>query len=256
MDPITITLGAVLLIFGLAIPCFSLIKLSIVDGLLDFSVAAGLFFAMLVVIAAVAAAGGAVAAFATIAVMVLLSLLVPLGLTLEDKSLGRKMNRQDFEKFQKALQFDPRNAAAHAGLGLKYLEYKLYEPAAIHLRQAVTLSPDSPNSHVWRHRLEEAEARQTGQVPVDTIICSRCELEMPSNTRNCPRCGELQRMGFGEWLIQPANFKAVVRDTVQVFCVVIALLAVFSALPWEWKGVVLMATAIVLGRYLLRGIEG
>ena len=171
-----------------------------------------------------------------------------------DKRILDRMRNEDIAKYQRAIQFDPKNAAAHSFLADAYAQSGLYDEAIEEYQKAIELDPH--HAHAERWKLQKAIDAKQGKTRLRIIVCDECQGETPHGNKVCAHCGATLRMGFFEWLAQPETLKTVTKQTVVVLLVLTILYTAFSALPLEWKGCVICASAIVGGYYLLKGIGG
>lgn len=72
----------------------------------------------------------------------------------------------------------------------------------------------------------------------------------------CPHCGETLYMSPVEFLSQPEVARSWARETLIATVVLFCIGVIFLNLPLEWKGTILMSTAIVGGWYFLKSFDG
>jgi len=247
-DAATLGLLSALFFIGTGACAVWIVKLALVDGLLDF--AEGVF-----VLLAFLLAGGMILSSGNVWLIGLWSVaagvasfVVPLlGGRMGKKTLKR-LHDDDLAKYQRAIAFDPRNYSAHRNLADAYAKSGLYDEAIAEYKEAIKLNP--PDMKPLQRRLNETLDLQAGRVS-QKVICHECEAEVPPG-KVCSQCGARMNMSFAEWISQPETMRDILRGSVVPMLVGVALLAVFSALPLEVKAVVLMASLLVGGFYFLR----
>ncbi len=179
------------------------------------------------------------------------------------KSENRRLISEEETRCLVVIERDPTNAGAHAQLADLAYERQDLELAIHEWRTAVRLLPEGPFTTSWKRKLKRALETQAqiarGERPlgVDELrVCPRCEADLPKNARNCPRCGEVLYMNPVEFMRQPEVARAWAKETAGFTIVLLLVGIVFMNVSIEWKGTLLMSTAIVGGYYLLKGIEG
>jgi len=256
MDPITGAILFLLVIVGIAMPVMAIGRAWIVDGTMDAASAIGSLTAIFVLIGFIWRSQGSFWMFVGIAALVGGCIGLPLLAVQSEKNLGRRMQNEDTEKYQRAIEFDPSNVSAHRFLGDAYMKDGRYEEAIIEFQTAIRLNPKGED--VSRRKLRDAyEAQEMRTVPLKKrqegiIVCDACKAESPAGSKYCLGCGEVLNMGFLEWFFQPENFKSVARATVIFMLALVAVLAVAAQLSIEVKGCIIMATTIVGTVYWLR----
>jgi len=244
----------VLMALALAVPVLVTLRAWLVDDTLSGGAALAILGALFVALAAVWQSQGTVWVFLWIAGIVAACAAVPLLSGGMNKRALREMASESIARYQSALARDPRNAGAHAYLADAYMECGRVEDAITAYRQAITLDPD--HSRAEQSKLRRALEGQQGRQRPTIRVCEDCRGETPAGEKTCLHCGAALEMGFFAWLAQPESLRAITRQTVMVMLVVTVLYTVFSALPLEVKGCVLIATICVGAFYFLRSIQG
>ena len=158
---------------------------------------------------------------------------------------------------------DPTNAGAHAQLADLAYDRQDLELAIHEWRTAIRLLPEGPFTTSWKRKLKRAlemQAQQArGERPLEMHelrVCPKCEADLAKNARVCPRCGEVLYMNPVEFFKQPEVAREWARETAAFTVVLLCVGIIFMNVSIEWKGTLLMSTAIVGGYYFLKGIEG
>jgi hypothetical protein len=243
-----------LLGFGLAVPVLLILNAWIVEETLSPAMAFGALAALLVAFYAIWSSQGTVWVFLWIAVMVAACAALPLVTRKANRRALRQMAYSRISGYLSAIARDPKIAAAYAYLGDAYMECGRLEEAIRAYEKAIELDPI--HSHRERAKLREAQEAKQGRTRSSILVCDVCRGEFPVGPKACVHCGARVRMSFFEWLAQPESIKAVTRQTVVVMLVLMILYAVFSTLPLEVKGCVIIASLFVGAFCFLRGIGG
>lgn len=168
----------------------------------------------------------------------------------------QQMRQADIARYEQALQHDPNNASFHALLAEQYLANRQVEQAIHEWRTAIGLSPENIQAQQWKSKLRRALETQAGHDSYNFTVCYQCQADMPTNAKQCARCGAILKMSFGEYATRPENLKAVARPTLVATAIALVLLTIFSSLSLEWKVCIVCSSSIVGAYYLLRSIGG
>jgi uncharacterized paraquat-inducible protein A len=179
------------------------------------------------------------------------------------RNLAHQLDEEERAKWLKTSQRDPTNAGAHARLAeWDFVDGNL-DDAIHHWRTAIGLLPQGPFTTEWKRKLKSALELQAMRERGEKIAgfhevraCDKCEATMPANSKTCPRCGAVVRMDVMEFFTQPEVARSLAKETATVVLILFVLGTVFSSLPLEWKGCVLVSTAIVGAWYFLRAMDG
>lgn len=244
----------VLVIVGLTVPFLMILNAWIVEESLNTGLALAAMGALLIFPFLIWQTQGTVWMFLCVAVVVAGCAALPRLTARADKRMLNCLREEDIAKYRRVIEFDPKNAAAHAFLADAYAQSGLYDEAIEEYQKAIELDPH--HTHAERWKLQKAIDAKQGKTRPRIIVCDECQGETPHGNKVCAHCGATLRMSFLEWLAQPETLKSVAKQTVVVLLVLTILYTAFSALPLEWKGCVISASAIVGGYYLLKGIGG
>jgi len=245
-----------LLMAGVAIPLFAILKAWVVDQTMGAGAALSSLLALFVLAGFTWSHQGTGWMFAGLGAMVVGCAALPVLATQTNRHTVNRLRDEDILKFQRAISHDPNNAGARALLAGKYMEIGRYHDAAYQFGKAAELLPNSSQASQWRRRHQDALDKEAGHDKYQFSVCTSCRADLPAGSKVCAHCGAVQHMGFVEWSLRPENLSVIIRDTVVVMVVLICLLAVFSALPLEVKGCVLCSSAVVGAYYLLKGVGG
>ena len=112
-----------------------------------------------------------------------------------DRRLHQHFDEEDIKKYLAALEFDPKNVAAHSLLADTYRRQGRLEEALAEYREAVRLSPDLQHERYWIDRLmimiERKEQGQSlhYQEAVQETPCPACGALVPPEVDRCQECG-------------------------------------------------------------------
>lgn len=271
--PTAFALATLFLVVGCATAVcgMALVKAWLIDQTLDIGFALAMMLVVCMATGAVMKTQNTTLLVAwSFALVVGCALLQPLGERANRRALKR-MNNEDIDKYKRALEFDPNNASAHRFLGDIYFKEERYDEAIAAYKAAIKLDPHDVSAlrrklnYVLDVRQQAQPAStasagtpitQTATIQGDVTMCPACRMDTPSAGKTCVHCGEQINMNFIEWLMQPENFRDVMRQSTLAMLVAVVLLTVFTALPILVKVCVLCATAMVGAYYFLRNIGG
>jgi len=256
--------------FATAVAGAVLLKLWLIDQTLDVGFAIALLFVVFL------ATGGVMMTKQPILligwsffVVIGCMLLEPLGEKANKRGLAR-LAEEDIEKYKRTLEFDPNNSAAHRLLAEIYYKQDRYDEAIDEYKAAIKLNPHDVQAlrRKLNYVLELREEKRGAKAPVPTApptngtqafprnvaitMCPACRRDTPSEGKTCVHCGAHINLNFGEWLLRPENHRDIIRQTAIAMLVAMILLTVFTALPLEVKGVVIIASLIVAAFYFLK----
>lgn len=199
----------------------------------------------------------------------LLCLVFALGLALRVASLYansqgiRDERRGEYERHRRVVEHDPTNSGSYARLAEMLLEDGQVDDAVSAWRRAVFLMPQGPFTTKWKRDLKRAlEIQATyarGEKPLgqrDVRICPKCEAIVPNAITTCPNCGETLYLSFANTIAQTDVARSWLIETLVASAVLWTAGIVFSALPLEWKGTIIIATALAAGFFAIRALGG
>ncbi len=171
--------------------------------------------------------------------------------------------RMEYEHYTAVVQRDPNNAGSYARLAEMLYEDKRVDEAISAWRRAIYLLPQGPFTTKWKRDLKRAlEIQATlarGEKPLeqsDVRICPRCEAIVPNAITICPNCGETLHMSFANTLAQTDVAKSWLKETLAVCAILFIAAIIFSALPMEVKGTLIISATLVVGYLIIRAIGG
>lgn len=185
---------------------------------------------------------------------------------LSNAAEAKRLRQEDWDNWHAALQRDPRNASARAFIAERCVEEGDLNRGIHEFRTAINIMPQGPHSARWKRKLKAAlelheqmeRYRGSGERPPtfqDYRVCPDCDAMILLKEKTCPGCGARLRVGLFEWSLDRGNQADVLRTTIPLVLTLWVAAVVFSALPLEWKGVVIIASVVVGGFYFLRSFD-
>ncbi len=173
----------------------------------------------------------------------------------------RDERRGEYERHQAVVRQDPTNAGSYAHLAEMLFQDNHVDDAVMAWRRAINLMPQGPFTVKWKRDLKRAlEVQATlarGEKVLcqkDIRICPKCEAQVPNAITTCPVCGEILYLSFANTVAQTDVAKSLVKETLVVSEGLLVLSVVFSALPTEWKGALVISAVIVVGFLYIRSL--
>lgn len=116
--------------------------------------------------------------------IVFVDVAIYMGQRLEDRARARRMAGEDIARYREAIEFDDKNAAAHAYLARVYRKQGRLAEAVTEFERAIELDAN------------DAEARRDLKALVAEIqaveappVCPRCQSPLDESGKTCPECG-------------------------------------------------------------------
>ncbi len=179
------------------------------------------------------------------------------------KSENKRLLSEEETRCLIVIERDPTNAGAQAQLADLAYDRQDLELAIHEWRTAVRLLPQGPFTTSWKRKLKRAlemqEQQARGERPLqmhEMRVCPQCQAEVSTRAKTCLRCGEVLYMNPIEFFKQPEIAREWAKETAAFTIILLCAGIIFMNVSLEWKGVLLMSTAIVGGYYLLKGIGG
>ncbi|HEY3375936.1 MAG TPA: tetratricopeptide repeat protein [Armatimonadota bacterium] len=238
----------------IAIPIMKVVHLWLIEKVWEGGTTIAVLVGMIALLTLIMHVFGNGGAFGYIFLLIIATVLSPIIEDRSERKRLREMRNEDMARYERALTFDPNNAAAHGLLADAYVERGRLEEATTEYERAIALDPE--RSAGERYKLRKIQAQLAGAVRKPIRVCEQCSFETPADEAVCRRCGARLYLGFFAWIIQPENLKSVLKQSGIIMLVFLVLGITFSTLPLEIKGCVLMGTLIVGGYYGLRALGG
>ena len=175
----------------------------------------------------------------------------------------REQREGEYARHYRVIEFDKSNAGSHAHLAEMLFADGQVSDAIGMWRAAIRALPHGHATEKWKRDLKRALEVQSyidrGQRPPgfhDLRACHKCELLIPATAKICPHCGATISMSVTEFFGQKEVQRDWMRETLVIAVVLYVAALLFSTLPAEIKGVLLVSTALVGGWLLVRAIGG
>lgn len=242
--------GAIaMLVIGmlLSIPISMIIKAWLVDGTLEFGYAALGIISLMVLFGLTWTSQGTPAMLFFLMLLLGASFGLPIMGSRLHKTAQKQLDDGDIQKFRSAIERDPKNASAYAFLGDALLKRGSVVAAQAQYERAVELAPQA---EAWQRKLRdvrmqaERQALGTSAPPTRILVCENCRADNDAALSHCARCNALLPGSAREFIQNRAQQKEILRVSSSAGLMAAGCVAVFSHLPLEWKGCVLMASAI------------
>lgn len=173
---------------------------------------------------------------------------------MDKASLGR-MRHDDMTKYRRAIEQDPRNAAAHEYLADALLENRRYDEAIAEYEIVISLSSNGAATHErWKlkraHAAKERRARELSQV------CAKCDTTCSIEHDVCVYCGSPLKKTLRTRLTYSSQRYSATQYLLAFAVVLPVFFIIFAPLPVLAKIWMLFLGAIVGGYFLLKKVGG
>ena len=101
-----------------------------------------------------------------------------------DRRLTKGMDDEEIGRYERALEIDPDNTAAHALLADAYRHRGELKRAIEEYEAALRLEPSLKQESYWLERLKVEVERQASK----ELLCPRCRTPRPEGAGTCPEC--------------------------------------------------------------------
>ncbi len=160
----------------------------------------------------------------------------------------------DMEKYRRAIEQDPANAAAHEYLADALQDMHRYDEAIAEYETVISLGKHARVHDQWKLRRARAAKERQRRCPKEA--CSKCDALSPSGTEFCPLCGARMRFSVRGYLTRVTSRERegagyvpqLLRNIAMVLPVVFVLLCPMPSMLKIW---LLFLAAIVGGYFLL-----
>ena len=122
--------------------------------------------------------------FPALTLMLFVGVLAYMLTLIDNRIRARRMIREDLARYREAIEFDDKNAAAHAFLGKLYRKQRRRREALAEYERAVELDPNDTESRSIVRALAEEVLGEP-----DLPRCPRCEAPLDPAAKTCLECG-------------------------------------------------------------------
>lgn len=182
------------------------------------------------------------------------------GYSLRDGS--KKLRSDDLEAARRRVERDPSQSGAHADLAAYLAQDGDLEGAIAHFRAAIGAAPHGPFTQKWKHSLREALDAQQRLARGERVpgfnewrVCPGCQKRVPVNEKSCPNCGTVLHMSALEWALRSDVQRDIWKQSLPLALLSWVAFLVFTTLPLQWKGALIMVSAIAGGWLILRSFD-
>ncbi len=176
-----------------------------------------------------------------------------------DGAAASHLRGDDMEKYRRAIEQDPTNAAAHEFLADALMELRRYDEAIAEYEIVVAQAKHTKTHEQWK--LRRAIAAKEHQKCRSMVACTQCDALSPAGTATCPLCGKPLRFNLLAHLTRSPSaphegaspVPLLLRNIAIVLPVVFIIL---SPLPLPAKFWLLFLGAIVGGYFFLKRAGG
>jgi len=177
---------------------------------------------------------------------------------LDSATIGR-MRGEDMQKYRRAIEQDPTNAAAHEYLADALMEIRRYDEAIAEYEIMLSLTPRPTVQEKWK--LRQALSRKERRRPRADVICRQCDAANAPANAECLNCGAPLRKNYARALLlnllSSAQNSGNASQLLRNIAIVLPLLfVVFAPLPVLAKIWILFAAAITGVYIVLKRVGG
>ncbi|RYG72493.1 hypothetical protein EON80_04085 [bacterium] len=169
---------------------------------------------------------------------------------------------EEIERTRKVIERDPSNSGTRAKLAAFLIEDGDLDAGIHEYRTAIGTSPQGPFTTEWKRKLRDALELQAilarGEKPLgfhEWRACGQCNATVPIREKTCPKCGLTLNKGLVEWGMDPNTQREIWREAIPISIVLLVVIAIFSALPTEVKGILIISSLLVGGWLFLRSFD-
>ncbi len=179
-----------------------------------------------------------------------------------DKSETKRFYSEEFERIRGIVESDPTNSGTRAQYAALLIERGDIEGGIHEYRTAIGNSPNAPFAEAWKRKLKEALANQEILARGERVpgfnewrTCRKCQARLTLDDKVCPKCGAVIQMGTGEWLQSEGVLSDLWRQSWPIALALWIAAIIFSALPLEWQGVLIISSLFVGFWLFLRSFD-
>jgi len=165
------------------------------------------------------------------------------------------------ESFRERIALDPNNVGAHELLGDALWRAGRFEEARGAYENALAVSTDVTPTEQSKYRLRLLETdrlEREGVLPklARDVICPQCGALNPPDVRQCQFCHYALPVASLKEALRLPDVRRSARETLSIALVLALCLHIFTMLPIEIKGCIIMSATVVCSWRFLQAIEG
>jgi RNA polymerase subunit RPABC4/transcription elongation factor Spt4 len=179
-----------------------------------------------------------------------------------DKADSANWRDEEIERTRRVLERDPTNSGTRAKMAGFLIEDGDLEAGIHEYRTAISSSPHGPFTTEWKRKLRDALDVQEKLARGERIpgfnewrVCEKCQATLSVKEKTCTRCGATISRGFMEWTLDKQTQREIWGEALPFAVVLIVAFCIFSTLPFEWKGTIIISTTMVMGYLFLRSFD-
>ncbi len=169
-----------------------------------------------------------------------------LGVSRAEVRLLRKTVEKEEKNYRKAIEKDPRNAAAWSALGDIYWEQRRYQDAIRCYEEVLKITPTDAAE---RAKLRRAQ-RLLEEIQRTERICPECKAAVSRWAVPCPQCGSELAGPVWLWLVAAVREPKALGRFVASFLISFLILSVYffllSVLPPLWRSFLILSTMLAV----------
>ncbi len=177
-------------------------------------------------------------------------------------SEAKRYRREEIERTRRVLELDPTNSGTRAQFAAFLMQDGDIDGAIHEYRTAVSHSPHGPFTEAWKRKLKEALEIQATlslgeRVPGfnEWRVCRKCQARVSLRDKTCPKCGEVLQMGAMEWFFRADLQREMWRQCLPIVLVLWICAIIFSTLPREVQGMLIISSLMVGFWLFLRSFD-
>ncbi len=167
-------------------------------------------------------------------------------------SEAKRHRRDEIARMRHVLELDPSNSGTRAQFAGFLMEDGDVDAAIHEYRTAISTSPHGPFTEAWKRKLKEALEIQVILARGERVpgfnqwrTCRKCQARVTLQDKSCPKCGEIVHMSFGEWVLRSDVQRDLWSQSLPIAFALWIASIIFSALPLEWQGTLIISSVLV-----------
>lgn len=179
-----------------------------------------------------------------------------------NSSEAKRYRREERERTRRVLELDPSNSGTRAQFAAFLMQDGDLEGAIHEYRTAISTSPHGPFTEAWKRKLKEALEIEATLARGERVagfnewrVCPKCQAKVLTSEKSCPKCGNTLHMNALEWFLQSDVQRDMWRQCLPITLVLWIGAIIFSALPREVQGTLIISSLIVGYWLFLRSFD-
>ncbi|PQV65071.1 hypothetical protein B1R32_10278 [Abditibacterium utsteinense] len=167
-------------------------------------------------------------------------------------SEAKRFRREERERTRHVLELDPSNSGTRAQFAAFLMEDGEVDAAIHEYRNAISTSPYGPFTDAWKRKLKEALEIQAILARGERVpgfnewrVCPKCQAKVSIQEKTCPTCGEVLHMNTLEWVLRSDVQRDIWSHSIPIALVLWIVAIIFSTLPREVQGTLIISSILV-----------